>query len=109
MKVEEFEITEEKTPEGVKFLIKGRLNAANADELQQKLQTAMDNGLKSIVLNMLFVDFLSSAGIRVIIKYYQDIYNAGGIFGIEMPSENVRNVLGMTALDDMLIKKPCAQ
>ena len=97
-------ITEEKTPDGIKFSMKGRVTSANAEELKYRLQKALDFGHKNIVLNMIWVEFLSSSGIRIILKAYQDANNAGGNFGIEMPSENVRNVLGMTALDELLIK-----
>ena len=98
-----FEITEEETAEGVKFILKGRVNSGSAGELQDKLQKALNNGKTNIVLNMLFVEFLNSAGIRVILKTYQDANRAGGKLEIEKPSQNVRNVLGMTALDEMLI------
>ena len=98
-----FEITEEETAEGVKFILKGRVNSGSAGELQDKLQKALNEGKINIVLNMLFVEFLNSAGIRVILKTYQDANRAGGKLEIEKPSQNVRNVLGMTALDEMLI------
>ena len=100
----DLEITEEKTPEGIKFSIKGYINSVNADKLQNKLQKAMNDGEKNIVLNMLWVEFLSSAGIRIILKAYQEANNAGGTLGIEKPSQNVKNVLGMVALGEMLIK-----
>ena len=79
---EVFEITEEKTPGSVKFIIKGRLNAVNADEFQEKLQKALNEGHKDIVLDMYRVDFLSSAGIRVILKIYQEAHKSGGKIGI---------------------------
>ena len=103
MKNENFEITEDQIPGGSKFIIKGRVNAINADELQLKLEKAFNDGQKKLVLNMLRVEYLSSAGIRVILKMYKQAKDVGGKLGIEMASENVRNVLGMTALDDMLI------
>ena len=108
MKKDEFEIYEDGTGDGVKFTLKGRVNSIHADALQEKLHNALNKGQKNIVLNMHWVEFLYSSGIRVILKAYQDTINAGGSFGIEMPSNNVKNVLGMTALDEMLIK-PCAQ
>ena len=98
------EILEEKTPEGVKFRLKGRVSSDNADKLQDALQKALNDGNKNIILNMLMVEFLSSAGIRVLLKAYQDAKNAGGKFGIEKPSQSVRNVLGMISLDNLLIK-----
>ena len=99
-----FEVTKEKSEDLVKFLIKGRVNATNSEKLHDILKKTLVEGEKHIILNMLWVEFLSSAGIRVILKTYQEINDLGGSFGIEMPSINVRNVLGMTALDDILIK-----
>ena len=104
MEDRDFEVTEEKASEGVRFTIRGRINATYADELQGILKQALKEGQTNIVLNMFWVDFLSSAGIKVILKTYQDATDAGGKLGIELPSENVRNVLGMLALNEMLIK-----
>ena len=101
--MKDFEISEDQTPEGVKLSIAGRINSLSADELQHELEKALNNGEKNIILNMLRVIYLSSAGIRVILKTYKDTKEAGAKFRIEMPSENVRNVLGMTALDEVLI------
>ena len=98
------EITEEEIPGGVRFVIKGRVNSECVDELQEILQKAVESGKKNIILNMIWVNFLSSSGIRVILKTYQDAKKAGGNFVIETPSRNVKNVLGMTALDKLLIK-----
>ena len=103
MKKDEFEIEEEEIKKGAKFILKGRVNSLNCEELQYILDKALKDGKVNIVLNMLWVEYLSSAGIRVILKTYKDAHEAGGKFGIEMPSQNVRNVLGMTALDEMLI------
>jgi anti-anti-sigma factor len=103
MKKEEFEIEEEEIRKGVKFTLKGRVNSLNCEELQYILDKALKDGKINIVLNMLWVEYLSSAGIRVILKTYKDAHEAGGKFGIEMPSQSVKNVLGMTALDEMLI------
>ena len=103
MKNEGFEITKEKTKDGAKFILKGRLNSTNADELQYMLDETLKDGKMDIVLNMLKVEYLSSAGIRVILKAYKNAKETNGKLGIEMPSQNVRNVLGMTALDEMLI------
>ena len=103
MKNNDSEITEEKTSTGIKFFLRGRINSENADELQEALQKAFNDGYRDIVLNMIWVEFLSSAGIRVILKAYQEANAAGGKLGIEMPSQKVKNVLGMTALEELLI------
>ena len=104
MSINNLEITQESIMRGVKFIIKGRINSVNSPELQEKLEEALKEGHNNIVLNMLRVDHLSSAGIKVILKAYKDAGKTGGKLGIEGPSESVRNVLGMSALDKMLIK-----
>ena len=99
-----FEVSEDITSNGVKFTIKGHINSDNSEKLEKVLQKALGDGINNIVLNMIFVSFLSSAGIKVILKAYQDAHKAGGTLGIEKPSQNVKNVLGMAALHDMLIR-----
>ena len=89
--------------EGIKFILKGRVNSVNADELQSKLEEVMNSGQTNVILNMLWVEYLCSAGIRVILKTYKNLKASGGRFGIETPSQNVKNVLGMVALSEMLI------
>ena len=99
-----FTITEEKTAGGIKLHIAGRINAFNATTLQYKLDDTLRAGLNNIILNMSQVLFLVSAGIRVLLMTYKKAEEAGGRLSVERPSENVRNVLGITALSEMLIE-----
>ena len=100
---EELEIQEERSPGAVKFTLKGRVNAASADPFLFRLETAISDGHINILVNMSRIEYLSSIGIRVILKIYKKAAETGGTFKIERPSENVRNVLGMVALKDMLV------
>jgi len=97
-------VKKEAFPELVKFTITGRIYSSNADVLEKYLEKALEEKSYIIVLNMNQVDYISSIGIRVILKKYMEVKKAGGKLEIEMPSENVRNVLKMTALDEMLIQ-----
>jgi anti-anti-sigma factor len=103
MKDEELDIQEERSPGAVKFTLKGRVNAANANSLLYKLETAFNEGHTNILVNMFRIEYLSSVGIRVILKIYKKAAETGGTFKIERPSDNVKNVLGMVALKDMLV------
>jgi anti-anti-sigma factor len=103
MKDEELEIKEEKSPGVSKFSLKGRVNATSADALLYRLETAIKEEQKTILVNMSQVEYLSSVGIRVILKIFKQAQETGGKFNIERPSENVRNVLGMVALNELLV------
>jgi len=102
MKDDELEIREDKSPGASKFILKGRVNAASADILLYKLETALKEKRMNIVVNMTQVEYLSSVGIRVILKVYKQAAETGGKFNIERPSEIVKNVLGMVALKQLV-------
>ncbi|MCL2003946.1 MAG: STAS domain-containing protein [Oscillospiraceae bacterium] len=87
-----------------RYILCGRISSAESNILQYELEEAMRDGYVCFVLNMRKITFLSSAGIRVLLMFYKKSKERGGSFHVENPSENVINVLGMTALDEMLLK-----
>jgi len=103
MKNEKLEITESVKDGVCKLTARGRIDSSNADELKVKLEGALEAGQKKIILNMYNVKYLSSIGIRVILKVYKQASENGGVFNIERPSEVVKNVLGMLALKELLV------
>ena len=104
MKAEDFIITEQRIQEGAtRINVKGRVDYINAPVLKHKLEEAINNENINIVLNMSQVTYLSSIGISAVLSIYKHVEEIGGKFGIEQPSEVVKNVLGITALDKMLI------
>jgi anti-anti-sigma factor len=105
MKEDELDITQEIKDGICRIYAKGRIDSNTANTLQLTLESAIDKGQKIIILNMLQVMYLSSIGIRVILKIFKQAGEMGGSFKIERPSEIVKNVLGMVALEEMLITK----
>jgi len=103
MKDESLVITENISGGIFRLIARGRLDANSSDILLVKLEDAIKDGRKAIVLNMSQIEYLSSIGIRVILKIYKQLTEAGGTFQIERPSEVVKNVLGMAALKEMLV------
>jgi len=103
MKNDDLEITQNKENGVLRFILKGRVSVINAPTLQFKLEEVLKHGEKNIVLNMMQVTFLSSAGIRIILKIHKKTFEMKGSLGIEEPSEVVKNVLGMTALEELLV------
>jgi len=87
-----------------KITAKGRIDSNSSDLLLTKLEAAIEEGHKNIILSMFHVNYLSSIGIRIILKIYKKLTEEGGSFKIEHPSEIVKNVLGMVALNEMLVK-----
>ncbi len=61
-----------------KFSLEGRLDGNTSNELEAALRPALSAVPKSIVLNMHGLDFISSAGIRVLIETQNKLSGNGG-------------------------------
>lgn len=103
MKNVNFEISEEKTPEGIRVILSGHIDNNNAPLVERKLEEIAKRGDVNIVLNMNQVYYLCSSGIKVILKIYKETKNAGGKLKIEEPSPSVKNVLKITAFDEIFL------
>ena len=104
MNDENLEIKETIDGDLCRFIASGRVDSNNAGIMETNLDRVLSEGQKNIILNMESVKYLSSIGIRIILKTYKKAYETGGTFQIENPSEIVKNVLGMVALNQMLLK-----
>jgi len=103
MTEENLEITQNINDGICRISLKGRVDSNTADLLLTKLEAVIEEGNMNIILNMYNVNYLSSIGIRIILKTYKSLSEKGGSFKIEHPSETVKNVLGMVALNEMLV------
>ncbi len=61
--------------------VQGRLDAFGSKELEGYLETQTAEGLHCTVIDMEGVDYLSSAGLRVFLKFQQKL-NRGGTFAV---------------------------
>ena len=99
----QFSVTKEEIGEtAVLLTVVGRIDAVNSAVFERRLDQALKAGRVDITINMIGVRFLSSVGIRAVLNTFKKAKELGGTLRIVDPSENVKNVLGMTALDEML-------
>jgi len=100
-----FSFTEENNSgEAAYFTLKGHVGINEASYMEDTLEKTAQSGCNRITINMCLVNSFSSAGIRVILAMYKKLKSMGGKLQIDNPSENVRNVIGLTALDELLLR-----
>ena len=87
-----------------RFAAQGHVSIKEAAVMEHKLERAIQAGYKKIVIDMSLVKTFTSAGIRVLLSTYKKLKSAGGKLQITNPSENIKNVIGMVALDELLLK-----
>ncbi|MFH1476730.1 MAG: STAS domain-containing protein [Verrucomicrobiota bacterium] len=86
--------------------VKGRLDATRAAPLEKEVEEAIRDGRYHIRLNLSQVVFLSSAGIRVLLKAHQIFRKLNGSFGVLDPSPAVRSVLELSGLMSLITGVP---
>ncbi len=88
------------------IVVEGRLDATRSVLLEGELSSAIQKGLHEVCVNLSRVVFVSSAGLRVLIKYAQQFKRMGGLLCVTEPSETVRTTLALSGLMDTLMPLP---
>jgi anti-anti-sigma factor len=82
--------------------LKGRLDANWAEHVGNAIESAIRAGEHHIDVDMSLVDYISSLGIGVLMKYYKQLSAASGMLRVVNPHEYVFEVLKMSKLADLL-------
>ena len=96
------EITRTATAEHFEIKLKGRLDAIWSDHVARALAESVQSGQHVLALDMAEVDFISSAGIRILMIYTKQLKSIHGRLAVIHASENVRNVLELAGLRTLL-------
>lgn len=75
--------------------ISGHIDATTAPELE-KIAMADASKVEKMVFNFEKVEYISSAGLRVLLSIHKTMSSKGGEFVLENVSGDVKNVLEMT-------------
>lgn len=89
---------EKKNGNGTVFALSGRLDTVTAPELEQALDGELTQGA-ALTLDMAALEYISSAGLRVILKAYKAL---GEGLRLANVGESVMEVLEITGFTDFL-------
>ena len=95
---------------GKRISIAGSLDSNTAPELQQSIDTEINDSVSATILDFKDLDFLSSAGLRVIFKAKKFMDNSGGKFLMVNLQPQIKKVFEIIkALDGMDVFKDQAE
>lgn len=97
-------INVERDFEFVTLGIKGRLDATTAPNLETTVNE-LSTDVKELVFDMAELEYISSAGIRVILGAYKKMNSNQGAMRVEKANDIVREVFEMTGLSELLDNK----
>ena len=82
------------------FVVVGRLDTQTAPELEKEIDSVIA-GIKELVFDMTGLEYVSSAGLRVILKA-QKIMNAKGSMKLTGVNDSIMEVFDITGFLDIL-------
>lgn len=82
------------------YTLSGRLDTTTAPELEQEFKAALD-GVSELIIDMTKLDYISSAGLRVLLSA-QKVMNQQGKMTITNPNEVVMEIFEVTGFSDIL-------
>ena len=94
-------VTSSKNEKQLTVSIQGSVDTVTAPELDKYLQENLD-GINDLVFDFSAVDYISSAGLRVIMMANQSMEECDGSLTIRNVNEDVMEVFEMTGFDSLL-------
>ena len=82
--------------------VEGRLDTVTAPDLEKQLGSYMQASGVDLVLDCEKMDYVSSAGLRIILTLHKVLVSKGGKFALSNLNKEVRNVFDMTGFSKIL-------
>jgi anti-anti-sigma factor len=83
--------------------LQGRFDANWADQVGKAIDSAIRAGHHEVDLDLAEVNYISSAGIRVLLKYHKQLKAARGTLGVLRPTAPVLEVLQLSGIARLLV------
>ncbi len=94
-------ITSTKEDSTLKIAVSGRLDTSTAPELESELKKTM-NGITDLVLDVSELDYISSAGLRVLLSAQKTMNAQSGTMRVLGANEMVKEIFDVTGFSDIL-------
>ena len=82
--------------------LKGRLDSAAAPSTEKQLTDMLESGVSRIVLDCSELEYISSAGLRIMLSLAKRVDGAQGHLALATPQKQVREILDVAGFSDIL-------
>src|ERR1041384_7788779 len=100
------EISQNRREGRLELQLKGRFDANWADRVGAAIESAIRAGEHHIELDLAQVNYISSAGIRVLVKYFKQLDAVRGSLRVVRPTNAVLSVLQLSGIATLLVAAP---
>lgn len=79
----------------------GRLDTVTSSEFESEIKNSLDDSINELVLDLAELDYVSSAGLRVILATHKTMSQKGGM-SLKNVNEGVMEIFNMTGFSGIL-------
>ena len=94
-------INKTKNESALTIALEGRLDTTTAPQLESELKASLD-GVEKLVLDFDGLDYLSSAGLRVLLATQKNMTKQGGSMMVCNVNEAINEIFEVTGFSDVL-------
>jgi anti-sigma B factor antagonist len=91
------------------FKLKGRLDSNTSTGFEQKLFESIDSGARKLIIDFEGLDYISSAGLRVILKATKNLKTSEGKLVLCAMQDYVKEVFEISGFDSFLPIEPSVE
>jgi len=96
------EIQEIQTDDIRVYGLSGRLDSNTSPELEKRLADAISSGVRRMVLDFENLEYISSAGLRIVLKTTKDLGRSNGRLALCAMQDYVKEVFEIAGFDTFL-------
>ena len=96
------EITQKKQGQVAIFQISGRLDSNTSTEFEEAVFNTIQDGSKKMIIDFQALEYISSAGLRVILKATKNLKRADGKLILCAMQDYVREIFEISGFDTLL-------
>lgn len=89
-------IVEKRAGKAIILELAGRLDSASSKEVDQKIIDEIEHGSNNVILDFSSLDYISSAGIRVLVHCHKELEKKHGHIFLAAVPKSIENVLYIT-------------
>lgn len=95
------EITEDKRGDLFILVLKGRLDSITSNKLEERFLALLDQGEKKVILDLSQLDYISSAGLRVLLMVSKRLRSANGKIVLSSMQDRVKEVFDIAGFSSI--------
>jgi anti-anti-sigma factor len=82
--------------------IQGKITFEHCSELQSRLDSILDKGVREVVLDFREVPFIDSSGVGEVLRLFKRVKESGGRIVLANPNRKLRELFAMYRFDQFM-------